>query len=145
MDVTEFVSLGLATLAVGVILLVYMRRRRRAKAEPEKRIGQARRRRFIRRRFIRRRFIIEVAQEKRLGLPRRNHDCPPEGMGTIATAEVVPVAYLTPATQRDVSAIRDYRGVERRKRSRRTRDATSWRLTTANRRQTPGRRWGDRL
>ncbi len=122
MDVPEFVSLGLATLAVGVILLVYMRRRRRAKAEPEKRIGQARRRRFI-----------EVAQEKRLGLPRRNRDCTPEGMGNIVTDEVDTLA----------------EAVERRKRSRRTityhRDATSWRLNAVDRRQTPGRRREDRL
>ena len=138
MDVVEFVSLGLALLAAGVILFAYMRPRHRAKAESEKRIGQARRRRFI-----------EIGQEKRLGLPRRNRDCPPDGMGTIAMDEADPLAYLTRATQRDVSAIRDYRGVERRKRSRHTiahhRDATSRRPNTINRRQTPGRRRGDRL
>ena len=53
------------------------------------------------------------------------------------------------ATQRDVSAIRDDRGFERRKRPRRTianrRDgATSWRPTAVNRRQTPDRRRDDR-
>ncbi len=235
MDLMEYVSLGLALLAVGVILLAYMRRRRRAMAESEKRIGQARRRRFL-----------EVAQEQRLGLPRRNRDCPPDGMGNIVTDDPLAEAeaYLTRgrgkdaesvlkeaiaqdpsrytlklellaiyrqrhdassfdplaeelyaelggrclnphnrvpradlshhsaskissvtakswrkvtgdnmhgggATQTDVSAIRDYSGVERRKRSRRTiahhRDATSWRPNAVNRRQTRGRRWGDRL
>ena len=54
------------------------------------------------------------------------------------------------ATQRDVSAIRNYREVERRKRSRRTiadrrDDETSWRPTVVNRRQTPGRRREDRF
>lgn len=142
MDVMEFISLGLALAAVGVILFAYMRPRRRVKAESEKRVGQARRRRFV-----------EVAQEKRLGLPRRNCDCPPDGMGIIVTDEVVPpaeaAAYLTGAKQRDVSETRDYRGVERRKRSRRTtthhRDAASWHLNAVNRRQTPGRRWADHL
>ena len=74
MDLKELISLGLALLAVGVIFLAYTRRRHPAKAEPEKHIGQARRRRFVRRR----RFI-EVAQEKRSGLPRRNRDCPRAG------------------------------------------------------------------
>ena len=55
---------------------VGVRRRRPAKAESEKRTGQARRRRFI-----------KVAQEKRLGLPRRKRDCPPEEMGVIVTDE----------------------------------------------------------
>ncbi|MDH3672555.1 MAG: hypothetical protein OES46_15595 [Gammaproteobacteria bacterium] len=82
----EFVSLGLALLAVGVILLAYMRRRRRAKAESEKRTGQARRRRFV-----------EVAQEKRVGLPRRDRDCPPDGIGNIIIDDVDPLAYLTRA------------------------------------------------
>ncbi len=88
MGATEFVSLGLALLAVGVILLVYMRRRHPAKTESEKRIGQARRRRFI-----------GVAQEQRLGLPRRNRDCPPDGMGNIVTDDPLAEAeaYLTRA------------------------------------------------
>ena len=155
MDVKEFVSLGLALLAVGVILFAYMRRRRRAKAESEKRIDQARRRQFI-----------EVAQERRSGLPRRKR-----ALGLLNAALAHPSHHSASkissvpakswskaaadnmhggvATQRDVSAIRDYPGVERRKSSRRTiahrRGAAGWRPNAVNRRQTPGRRREDRL
>ncbi|MFQ5545598.1 MAG: hypothetical protein ACE5FE_06450 [Acidiferrobacterales bacterium] len=137
MAMQQFVSLGLVLVAVGVILLVYRRPRRPAKAESEKRSGQARRRRFI-----------KVGQEKRLGLPRRSRDCPPDPMGDIGTDEVDTLAaYLTRAAQQDVSTIRDYKRVEQRKSPRRVishyRDATSWHLNVANRRQSPGRRWGD--
>jgi hypothetical protein len=72
---------------------VGVRRRRPAKAESEKRTGQARRRRFI-----------KVAQEQRLGLPRRKRDCPPAGMGTIVTDEPL-AACLARPTQTNVPAI----------------------------------------
>lgn len=98
MNVKEFISLGLVLLAAGVIPWAYMRSRRRAKAESEKRIGQARRRRFI-----------AVGQERRSGLPRRTRDHPRGAMGYIVTDEVDPLAeaeaYLTRGRDRDAESV----------------------------------------
>lgn len=98
MDVKQFISLGLVLLAVGVILLAYMRRRRRANSESEKRISRVRRRRFT-----------DVPRERRSSLPRRNRDRPQGGMGNIVANEVDPLdeaeAYLTGGRDRDAESV----------------------------------------
>ena len=98
MDLRGFVSLALVLLSVGVIFLTYTRNRRRAAAESEKRISQARRRRFT-----------EIAEERRSGLPRRSRDRLQTGMGEIVADEVDPLAeaeaYLTRGRDGDAESV----------------------------------------
>jgi hypothetical protein len=98
MDLRGFVSLVLPLLAVGALFLTYMRHRRRAVSESEKRIGQARRRRFT-----------EIAQERRSGLPRRSRDRLQTGMGEIVADEVDPLgeaeACLTLGRDREAESV----------------------------------------
>jgi hypothetical protein len=98
MDLRGFISLVSVCLVIGVFFLSYMRHRRRAVAESEKRAGQARRRRFT-----------EIAEERRSGVPRRSRDRLQTGMGEIVADEVDPLAeaeaYLTRGRDGDAESI----------------------------------------